>query len=241
LNLYIHNIRRDLRKIMSLVVIKKTLDVDNLPKVIEKSFPDYNNNDLLLGYLENQNKLRRDILVTTVPPLPTSSFTYNEIPIQTNDALPYEVNRDLENRDEMMWKLKKIRKQHKDIDIPVFDELTPTQTLAIYLRNALREINFTEKVDNLKSLLFLFSMVTEYIGTQYAGLNLTGFTTSQMHNMDDYEKSLMEMSERSYMGWSDRTSPELKLFFIFLKNAATYLIAGKGEIPEHKYKMRGPL
>lgn len=226
---------------MSAIITKKPLEIEDKPKLISKNFFDFNNNDLLLGYLENQNKLKKDISqVSGIPDHASgpTEFSYSEPPVVKSVHISYEVERDIENRDEMMWKLKKIRKQHKNIEIPIFDELTPTPTLVVYLRNALREINFNEKADNLKNLLLLFALGVEYIGTQYAGLNLTGFTTTQMHNIEDYEKTLMEMSERSYMGWSDRTSPELKLLFIFSKNIATYLMAGRGEILG--YKMKGP-
>lgn len=227
---------------MSVIVIKKPLELEDRPRYLEKNFPDYNNNDLLLGYLENQNKLKKELLEIPSEPVAISSsiFAYNETPVMRSANLPYETERDNENRDEMMWKLKKLRKQNKDIDIPAFDELTPTTTLAVYLRNALREINFNEKADNLKNILYMISLAVEYLGTQYAGLNLSGFTMTQMHNMEDYEKALMEMSERSYMGWSDRTSPELKLIFIFCKNAATYLMAERGDITDYTYKMKGP-
>lgn len=231
---------------MSDPIIKlRPLSDEYKTKCVEKVFLDFSNNDLLLNYLENPAKLKSYLLEKQngEPLINKDEFNYSEPHVPRGSYLIND--RDSENRDEMMWQIKKLRKQHKDIDIPPVDELTSTSSLASVLRNVIREVNFHEKTEASRNALMMFLVALEYFGTQYASLNISGFAMTQMNNMNDYEKFLIDMSEKGYMSWSDKTAPELKLIVVLFKNLLFYLAGDKAstremEYHDARYKMRGP-
>lgn len=234
---------------MSDTVIKlRPLSDEDKTRCIEKVFLNYSNNDLLLGYLENPAKLKPHLINKEEHKYSTEQtkdFNYSEPPIPRKTYFINENDRDSENRDEMMWQIKKLRKQHKNIDIPPVDELTSTSSLASVLRNVMREVNFHEKTEASRDALMMLLVALEYFGTQYAGLNISGFAMTQMNNMNDYEKFLIDVSEKGYMSWSDKTAPELKLIVVLFKNLLLYLAGDKAstretEYHDVRYKMRGP-
>ena len=76
----------------------------------------------------------------------------------------------------------------------------------------------------LKTLLiFSFSFIETY-GTKFFNWNLKGYANNEMNNLSKYEPYLVEISEQSYMQWSSKLPPELKLGCVLMFSVVQYQV-----------------
>ncbi len=104
-------------------------------------------------------------------------------------------------------------------------------------------------------------MVVEYGLGHFLKFDMKGFTQQQMVSMNKYNKLLIELGEKTYKPKAKKMSVELRLLFLILFNAATFVISKMilkgtgsdlmgmlnklgektgGVSPLKKRKMRGP-
>jgi hypothetical protein len=264
------------------MIIKKIpLTSDELPFVIDNSFTKLNPNALLLGFLENKNKLRSiltpaEIPVTTeleknvievlgksvqsneqdekesqissiddVVEEPEPEITENsieeepppEIPKQTEHhhyaESEYEDEDEDENdkefqdqlveeRNDILWSLKKLKRYCDNSKFPHFDEFTSTTDLKRILKEVKREAILDENVNQTRQYITMLWFALEKVCTEYLSIDLSGFTAYETQHMNDYQKVLVEIGERSYLNWSEGFPPELKLVYLMLTHAALF-------------------
>ena len=92
-----------------------------------------------------------------------------------------------------------------------------------------RHIHISQNVDQYKVYMVIGWLLLELALTKL-GLNIGGYTVSQMSSMTKYERLLIELGENSYKetggagGASSSWPVEVRLFFMSLVNAVTFII-----------------
>jgi hypothetical protein len=300
-----------------MIVKKRPLGLDELPIVIENSFPKLNTSNLLLTFLENKNKLRSSLNEVSQPETFTKSDLeknvldvlenstvqrqsseeeeiqtdeesikdVSDVPGQSDDDNDeeeeepskhddpkheesarqpsiYDYDEDEEDeekdtreqqeeeRSDILWSLKKLKKHYDPKKFPHYDEFTSTSTLKRILKEIKREVILDENVNQTRQWLVMGWWAMEKVGTEYLSIDLSGFTAYETQNMNEYQKVLVEIGERSYLNWSEGFPPELKLLFLMLTHAALFHVKKKAtsftdvlnlfDTRGHGGEMRGP-
>jgi hypothetical protein len=251
-----------------MIIQKIPLKPNELPVVIENSFPKLNPSGLLLGFLENKNKLRSalntvdsvpdvsdleknvmEVLEKSYQPIDDdesedSSYTEPE-PAEEKYELPEEKEKEpeiqqeddeseyedddvpderqvLEERSDLLWSLKKLKRYHDNKNFPHYDNFTSTSELKRILKEVKREAILDENVNQTRQYITMIWFALEKVCTEYLSIDLSGFTAYETQHMNDYQKVLVEIGERSYLNWSDGFAPELKLVYLMLTHAALF-------------------
>lgn len=121
-----------------------------------------------------------------------------------------------------------LRDTWKTHDIPEIKDLMSLEEIhegyEIYIKN----IHVSQSTDKYKVYMVVMWLFIEY-GCIQMGLNVSGYTMSQMKSMSKYERLLIELGEKNYkyapMGDSHSDWPvELNILFMALANAAIFIV-----------------
>jgi len=184
--------------------------------------------------------------------------SYKELNPNSNDENEYNKKKDL------LFKFRLLKKSYKEINIPEFNEYTDLATLEREYTHIVKNLRIDSNVENYKKYLMIGFFGLEYIlSTILKFEEIKGFTQQQILNMNQYERILVEIGEKSYIPEDKQIMPELRLLGIVFINAATFvgtkmLFKGTGSsilnavmnmpsttsvptsTPPPKKKMRGP-
>ena len=75
-----------------------------------------------------------------------------------------------------------------------------------------------------KIYLVIMFLGLEAFGTKVLGLNMGGFTMSQLANITKYDTLLTEIGEKYYVAGTSSWSPEVKLCFMGITSAITFVV-----------------
>lgn len=126
---------------------------------------------------------------------------------------------------ELLFKFELLKKSYKEADIPEFNIHTDYNTMNHSYQNTVRRLTLDSTVENYKMYLIGGFMLTEFILGKYLKLDMQGFTNQQMVNMNSYEKILIELGEKSYVPEGPSWSPEMRLLFLIIMNAAIFIVS----------------
>lgn len=183
--------------------------------------------------------------------------SYREINPNSNDENEYSKKKDL------LFKFRLLKKSYKEVNIPEYNEYTDLATLEREYNNIVKNLRIDSNVENYKKYLMVGFFGLEYILSTILKFDeIKGFTQQQILNMNQYERILVEIGEKSYVPEDRQIMPELRLLGIIFMNAATFvgtkmLFKGTGSsilnavlnpsvpsvptsTPPPKKKMRGP-
>lgn len=131
---------------------------------------------------------------------------------------------ELSRKRKILSDFKRIKKMDKDANIPEFSELTDLATLEREYSNVVRNLHVDSNVENYKKWLTMGFVGLEFFLTSIMKFDdIKGFSAAQMTNMNQYEKILVEIGEKSYVPEEKRLAPELRLIGIIMMNAAIFV------------------
>jgi hypothetical protein len=137
-----------------------------------------------------------------------------------------------EERQEYLYKLKKIRQRKPDLQLPPYGEHSTHDELKKIYDETMRDISVEYNIKSYKGYMTGSFLLIEFLCTQFFGINMTGYAKTQMSLIDDYNELLDELGEKSYMGFGSWLPVEVRLLGVILFNAAIFyigkLIAEKG-------------
>jgi AAA ATPase containing von Willebrand factor type A (vWA) domain len=128
----------------------------------------------------------------------------------------------IEERGDILWSLKKLKRYHDIKSFPHYDEFTPLNELKRILKEVKREAILDENVSQTRQYITMVWFAVEKVCTEYLSIDLSGFTAYETQHMNEYQKVLIEIGERSYLNWSEGFPPELKLLYLMLTHAALF-------------------
>lgn len=126
---------------------------------------------------------------------------------------------------ELLFKFDLLKKSYQDnSNIPEYNIYTDLPTIQKGYESAVRRLSLDSTVENYKKYLMYGFMMVEFVFGNWLGFNMQGFTQQQMMSMNNYEKLLIELGEKSYVPSGSKWPVELRLLFLIIINAAMFIV-----------------
>jgi hypothetical protein len=241
---------------------ERVIDNDNLSeKESVRSFLSEKNEKktMLKQMLQDETQKR--------PSPPRLSDLQREGMLKTNRTIPnldyLEEQPDEDEEDkkrELLFKFELLKKSYKNVDIPEFTIHSSLKKMNETYENQLRHLSLDSSVENYKNILVGGFMIFEFIFGVWLKFDMSGFTQQQILNMNQYERLLIELGQKSYVPEGQQWPVEFRLLGLIVLNAVIFIISKmilkktgsnlmgmmnhvqnpKPSIPVPKKKMKGP-
>lgn len=117
-----------------------------------------------------------------------------------------------------------LRTAYPRFNIPDFPEETPLEEIHAQYERYVRQIYIDGNVDQYKGYLIILWLIIEVLCVRVLGLDLGGFTTSQMSIMNRYDRLLIELGEKDQGPTASNWPVEARIIILSLFNAFLFLI-----------------
>lgn len=201
------------------------------------------------------------------PSPPRLSDLQREGMLKTNRTIPnldyLEEQPDEDEEDkkrELLFKFELLKKSYKNVDIPEFTIHSSLKKMNDTYENQLRHLSLDSSVENYKNILVGGFMIFEFIFGVWLKFDMSGFTQQQILNMNQYERLLIELGQKSYVPEGQQWPVEFRLIGLIVLNAVIFIISKmilkktgsnlmgmmnhvqnpKPTNPQPKKKMKGP-
>lgn len=148
------------------------------------------------------------------------------VPNYPNNAKTVQQEEEEENQKrELLFKFELLKKSYKGANIPELTIHTDLKTIETTYDETVRRLNIESNVESYKNYLIGGFMVVEYGLGHFLKFDMKGFTQQQMVNMNGYNKLLIELGEKTYKPKGKKMPVEMRLLFLILFNAATFVVS----------------
>ena len=141
----------------------------------------------------------------------------------TKGLTKQEEEEDMEKRI-LLDKFAILKKKYKDAKIPDFNLYTDLGTLKKTYESTVRNLQLDATVDNYKRYLMIGFGLTQYLITKFTKIDMTGFAEQQILAINQYERILIEIGEKSYFT-TNTSPPELRLLLLMGFNAVIFVMS----------------
>jgi hypothetical protein len=118
-----------------------------------------------------------------------------------------------------------LKRKYKEAKIPEFNNYTDLNTMKRTYDSIVRQLQLDSTVDNYKRYLMLGFTATQFLVTKFLKIDMSGFAEQQILSINQYEKLLIEIGEKSYFKGPSQMSPELKLIGLIGFNAIIFVFS----------------
>lgn len=166
------------------------------------------------------------------PSPPRLSDLQREGMLKTNRTIPnldyLEEQPDEDEEDkkrELLFKFELLKKSYKNVDIPEFTIHSSLKKMNETYENQLRHLSLDSSVENYKNILVGGFMIFEFIFGVWLKFDMSGFTQQQILNMNQYERLLIELGQKSYVPEGQQWPVEFRLIGLIVLNAVIFIIS----------------
>jgi hypothetical protein len=117
-----------------------------------------------------------------------------------------------------------LRTAYPRFGIPELGEETPLDEIHAQYERYVRQIYIDGNVDQYKWYLIILWLIIECVCTRWLGLDLMGYTMSQMSVMNRYDRLLIELGEKDSGPTASSWPVEARIIVLSLFNAVLFLI-----------------
>jgi hypothetical protein len=134
--------------------------------------------------------------------------------------------REKKEKEEYIWRFRILKKKYinPSVEIPDFNEHSELADMKHTYERTTKELFLDSTVESYKSYLIGGFMLTEFVCTNWAGVDLSGFTTAQTKMMYKYDMLLIELGEKSYSSWGSNLPVEVRLAGLIIFQAGLFYL-----------------
>ena len=184
---------------------------------IPTSFKEENKDNLTYN-TSNQPRMPPSLQEIGEGKVPITNNSYHEVNITKNDE------NEIQRRRDILHKFKYLKRYYPEVSVPEFSEYTDIKTLESEYNALVKTLKIDSNVENYKKYLSIGFFGLEFFLSRVLKFQeIKGFSSAQMLNMNQYEKILLEIGEKSYLPEDKQLAPEIRLVGIILMNAAIFI------------------
>lgn len=129
-------------------------------------------------------------------------------------------------KEEMIWRFRILKKQYKSPSVTIneYNEHSDIDMMKQDYERTVRMLTLDDNVESYRSYLMGSFIVMEFVCTQWAGIDLSGFTKTQTMMMHKYERLLIELGEKRQETWSSNLPVEVRLVGMVLMQAGIFYL-----------------
>lgn len=124
---------------------------------------------------------------------------------------------------ELLLQFDLMKSRHRDIELPNYTMNSDYNVMKNTYDNLVRNIHITKSAATYKKVFRLSLFLIEYGMGKYLKFDMDGYTAYQMESMDEYEKLLIEIGEKSYISGSTDLPAEFQLALMVILNTVTFI------------------
>lgn len=125
---------------------------------------------------------------------------------------------------ELLFKFDMLKRQYKDTKIPEYTIHSDYNEMTRSYKDQVRKLTLDSSVNSYKKFLVLGFTGVEYILGNFLNLDMKGYASHQMNNMDSYERLLIELGEKTYTPKGSKWPVEIRLVFTVIINTGVFLV-----------------